>query len=58
MIEKTTEKYVVISLKIILAYELISMLLGWGSDVKVLSPGSLRKQLMNILDENLKQYKR
>lgn len=42
---KTTDDYIEIKLHVIINYELISTLLGMGSDLKVLEPESLKAQI-------------
>lgn len=44
------------SLKLIVNYELISQILGYGSDLKVIQPLSLQQQVKQRLMESLKYY--
>jgi predicted DNA-binding transcriptional regulator YafY len=49
--------YITISLKVSNTFELISLILGWGSDVGVIKPIGLRKQIKELLEGTLEKYK-
>ena len=57
-LEEKTKDHVDFSLTVKPNFELISSILGWGSDVEVLEPASLRDRVKNILRETLKKYKK
>ena len=44
-----TDEHVTISLQVIPTYELVSMILGWGAEVKVLEPKSLKERIKVII---------
>lgn len=48
---------ITIRLWLICNYELQSVLLGFGSDIEVIKPGSLRKSVMEIIQQASKNYK-
>ncbi len=50
---KETSKELQISIEVIESYELMMMLLGFGSDVKVIKPKSLKKNLKKELEKAL-----
>ena len=52
-----TEGGGIVSLHIIITFELVQMLVGWANEVKVLSPVSLVDQLVEKHKEALKKYK-
>ena len=54
---ETTDQHLVISIDVNPTYELISMILGWTCDVKVLKPESLRNQIVKKLEEGITYYK-
>ena len=51
-----TDEHVIIGLTVSLTYELFQMILGWGSDVEVMEPEELRKQVREELEELMKIY--
>jgi predicted DNA-binding transcriptional regulator YafY len=53
---KSGKDKTLVELKVIITYELIEMLLGFGEDVKVLQPVSLRNDLIDKLNRTLQQY--
>jgi predicted DNA-binding transcriptional regulator YafY len=53
---ENTDQHLVVSIDVCPTYELISMILGWGNDVKVLEPLSLKGEIIKSLKEGLKQY--
>jgi predicted DNA-binding transcriptional regulator YafY len=53
-----TKDHMFIGLHLVPAYELISMILGWGADVEVIKPGWLRERIAGMLKETIKQYER
>lgn len=56
-LEEKTKDHVDFSLTVKPNFELISSILGWGSDVEVLEPASLRDRIKNILKETFNKYK-
>lgn len=56
-LEEQTKEHVDFSLTVKPNFELISAILGWGSDVEVLEPESLRTRVRKILKETLRSYK-
>jgi predicted DNA-binding transcriptional regulator YafY len=55
VIEDTPE-YTIIELKVFVTYELISQILGYGKDVEVLEPKSLKNDIKTELKKTLEQY--
>lgn len=55
-IEHFEDGSIIIRLRLINNYELRSVLLGYGGDVEVLEPASLREQIKVIFREGYKQY--
>lgn len=51
-----TDTHVIISLFVIPTYELVSMILGWGAEVEVISPESFRKKVKVIIEEMRELY--
>jgi len=49
-IVEETDTHVIISLHIIPTFELVSLILGWGAEVEVIKPGSLRKRVKGIVE--------
>ena len=55
-IVEESETHVIISLSIIPTFELVSLILGWGAEVEVMEPASLRKRVKDILTQTVKMY--
>ena len=55
-IVEETDSHVIISLHIIPTFELVSMILGWGAEVEVIKPGSLRERVKGIVEEMKNLY--
>ena len=55
-IVEETDKHVIISLHIIPTFELVSLILGWGAEVEVIKPGSLRERVKGIVEEMKNLY--
>ena len=55
-IVEETDSYVIISLHIIPTFELVSLILGWGAEVEVIKPGSLRERVKGIVEEMKNLY--
>jgi len=53
---ESTDKHLIVSIEVNPTYELISMILGWNGDVKVLEPKSLKNEIVKQLKEGLKKY--
>ncbi len=53
---QNNEEAIIVKLKIVPTYEFYGMLLGWGSDVTVVSPESVKNHLLEILNETIKKY--
>lgn len=51
------DKEFVISLKVLITYELIQHILSYGDEVKVIKPASLSKKVKTILNGAIKSYK-
>ena len=51
-----TDEHVTISLQVIPTYELVSMILGWGSEVEVVEPEGLRARVRSIIEEMGMRY--
>jgi predicted DNA-binding transcriptional regulator YafY len=57
ILETNNDGSMVIGLKLIINYELISVLLGFGDGIRILEPESLRKEIAENLARNLAHYK-
>ena len=55
-IVEETDEHVTISLQVIPTYELVSMILGWGSEVEVVEPEGLRARVRSIIEEMGMRY--
>jgi len=55
-IAERTKDSLTIRLRLVPAYELIAMILGWGADVEVLEPEWLREKVKDVLNASLGQY--
>ena len=51
-----TEDSVTFSLKVHPTVELVQIILGWGSAIRVIMPDNLKEEIRNILRENLDRY--
>ena len=55
--EEQDDGSAIISIKVIPNYELIQLLLSFGERVKVLSPESLRGEILGRIKKNIDNYK-
>jgi len=53
---KDDDKEYRIQMKVIISYELIQDILGWGKSVKVIKPKKLIDKVTEIMEQGLKQY--
>ena len=56
VVEKN-QQYLIIKMRLIINYELIRKLAGFGTGVKVLRPITLKKELIQYLQAAIEQYK-
>ena len=56
ILETNNDGSMVIGLKLIINYELISTLLSYGDGIKILEPASLKKEITENLSRNFAQY--
>lgn len=58
VIKRETDGSVVMTLKVLYTYELVTWILGWGEKVEVLEPQELRKELLQTAKAMAKIYQR
>ena len=58
VVEKETKDYLTIRLTVCIAYELITSIVGWGDQVKVLAPKSLKDEIKEMHRKALNLYEK
>jgi predicted DNA-binding transcriptional regulator YafY len=56
-IVKENEEEIIFSLKVHPTYELMTLLMGYGADLRILEPEIIKKELIETLKKTLEQYK-